>query len=108
MRKIIAGALLMGLLGLAEETTAAVPPNVHIAYPIPGSAQSNYIKVSFTVTCPGGPQNVRWGFDGTPVGSATFYDNFNSQFLHKLPSGWHIVQVWSSCGEDRARFFVNP
>jgi hypothetical protein len=107
MKRILAGAVVMALFGSAPESSAAVPPNVHIAYPIPGSAQANYVKVSFTVTCAGGPRNVRWGFDGNVVGSATFYDNFNSQFLHKLPSGVHVAQVWSSCGEDRVQFVVH-
>jgi hypothetical protein len=107
MKYIWAKALFIGLTAFAAQASASVPPNVHIAYPYPGMTQSNYFKTSFTVTCPGGQHSVRWLFDGAVVGSATFYDNFNAQFLHKLPTGWHVVQVISTCGQDAVRFIVN-
>ena len=107
MKHIVGKALFIGLTAFAAQASAGVPPNVHIAYPYPGMTQSNYVKVSFTVTCPGGSYSVKWGFDGASTGGATFYDNFNTQFLHKLPTGWHVVHVSSTCGEDAVRFFVN-
>jgi len=107
MKNLLGGAFLVASIAVAGSSSGTVPPNVHIAYPIPGSPNSNYFKVSFTVTCQGGQNGVKWGFDGSSVGSATFYDNFNSQFLHKLPTGWHTVDVSASCGQDQVRFFVN-
>jgi len=108
MKKVtMAGALLVGLLA-AGASSAVVNAPVNIAYPINASANSNYFKVSFTVTCPGGMNSVKWAFDtSNSVGGATFYDNFNTQFLHKLPSGWHTIDVWASCGEEHMKFFVN-
>lgn len=112
MKKVtMIGALLVGLLA-AGASSAVVNPPVSIAYPISGSANNNYFKVSFTVTCPGGGNSVKWSFDAgtttaTAVGSATFYDNFNTQFLHKLPSGWHTLDVVASCGQEHMKFFVN-
>jgi hypothetical protein len=101
------GALLAGLL-VAGASSAVVNPPVSIAYPISGSANDNYFKVSFSVTCQGGMNKVAWAFDGTTsVGAATFYDNFNTQFLHKLPSGWHSIDVVASCGQEHMKFFVN-
>jgi len=103
----MAGALLVGLL-VAGASSAVVNPPVSIAYPISGSSNNNYFKVSFTVTCPGGMNKVEWAFDTTnTVGRATFYDNFNTQFLHKLPTGWHTIDVVSSCGQEHMKFFVN-
>jgi hypothetical protein len=100
-------ALLVGVLA-ATTGSAAINPPVSIAYPIANSSNNNYFKVSFTVTCPGGQNTVKWSFDGAlAVGSATFYDNFNTQFLHKLPSGWHSIDVIASCGQERMKFFVN-
>ncbi|HKO46201.1 MAG TPA: hypothetical protein VJV79_00670 [Polyangiaceae bacterium] len=108
MKKLItSGALLVGLLA-AGASSAVVNPPVSIAYPISGSANNNYFKVSFTVTCPGGMHTVKWAFDTTnSVGAATFYDNFNTQFLHKLPSGWHTIDVVSTCGQEHMKFYVN-
>lgn len=108
MKKLTtAGVLLAGLLA-AGASSAVINPPVSIAYPISGSANSNYFKVSFTVTCQGGMNTVKWAFDTTnAVGGATFYDNFNTQFQHKLPSGWHTIDVVASCGQEHMKFFVN-
>lgn len=101
--------VLAASLAVAGSSSAVINPPVSIAYPISGSANNNYFKVSFTVTCPGGSNSVKWGFDGfaMAVGSATFYDNFNTQFLHKLPTGWHSIDVVASCGQEHMKFFVN-
>jgi len=103
---LISGAFFASLL-VAGASSAVVNAPVSIAYPISGSTNQNYFKVSFTVTCPGGGHTVKWGFDGASVGGATFYDNFNTQFLHKLPTGWHVLDVVSTCGAEHMRFFVS-
>jgi len=108
MKKVtMLGALLVGLFA-AGASSAVVNAPVNIAYPISGGSNNNYFKVSFSVTCPGGMNKVQWAFDTTNVvGNATFYDNFNTQFLHKLPSGWHTIDVLASCGQEHMKFFVN-
>ena len=101
------GLFLVGMFA-AGASSAVINPPVSIAYPISGSSNNNYFKVSFTVTCPGGMNKVHWAFDTTnTVGDATFYDNFNTQFLHKLPTGWHTIDVLASCGQEHMKFFVN-
>jgi len=106
-KAMMAGVLLVGLLA-AGASSAVVNPPVSIAYPISGSANNNYFKVSFTVTCPGGMNTVKWGFDSTTsAGGATFYDNFNTQFLHKLPTGWHTLDIFATCGQEHMKFYVN-
>ena len=108
MKKVtMIGALMVGLLA-ASASSAVVNAPVSIAYPISGSANNNYFQLSFTVPCPGGMNSVKWAFDTTSsIGGATFYDNFNTQFLHKLPSGWHTIDVVATCGQEHMRFFVN-
>jgi hypothetical protein len=107
MKKLITLVSLAASLAVSAGVTAAVNPPVSIAYPISGSANNNYFKVSFTATCPGGNNKIIWLFDGAVVGQATFYDNFNTQFLHKLPTGWHVLEVNASCGSEAMKFFVN-
>lgn len=104
---LVAVALLLSLG--AAPAHAVVNAPVNIAYPIANSANDNYFKVSFNVTCPGGQNTVKWSFDGTtiPVGASTYYDNFNAQFLHKLPTGWHSFFVMTDCGQERVVFYVN-
>jgi hypothetical protein len=51
---------------------------------------------------------VRWGFDGTTVGSATFYDTLSSHFVHQLLPGPHTFWVSSSCGQEVVTFNVAP
>jgi hypothetical protein len=89
---------------------------VNIVYPIKGEhypksdpgckIKSAYITASFSTTCQGGPRTVSWGFDGTTIGRARFYDQFTAQFVHKLPAGPHTFWVKSSCGEERVEFVV--
>lgn len=43
---------------------------------------------------------MKWGFDSTTLGSATFYDMFSAQFVHKLKGGDHIFWVISDCRDD--------
>src|SRR5689334_20708509 len=103
-KAMMTAALLVGMFA-AGASSAVVNAPVNIAYPINASANSNYFKVSFTVTCPGGMHSVKWAFDTVnSVGGATFYDNFNTQFLHKLPSGWYTIDVLASCGEEHMKF----
>ncbi|MGC4069787.1 MAG: hypothetical protein QM784_35045 [Polyangiaceae bacterium] len=106
-KALTVGCVLAAALSVSGTSSAVINPPVSIAYPISLSKNSNYFKVSFTVTCPGGMNSVRWAFDGSSfVGSASFYDNFNTQFLHKLPSGWHSIDVYASCGEEHMKFYV--
>ncbi len=91
----------------AAPAQAVVNAPVNIAYPIMLNSYDNYITVAFSVTCPGGQNTVKFGFDGTSIGFSTYYDNFNAQFLHKLGSGWHTFDVSTDCGFDQVKFFVN-
>ncbi len=91
---------------------------VNIVYPIDGSTypivditpigvvSSTYFTSSFSTTCPGGQNTVRWGFDGNSTGSATFYDQFSAQFVHKLAAGVHTFDVVSSCGSETVTFRI--
>jgi hypothetical protein len=102
-------------LGLAGSVGAQVP--VNIVYPInggtypitdpaPGALFSHYFTSSFSVTCQG-DHSVEWGYDANPpVGSATFYDQFSAQFVHKLPGGTHTFWVRSNCGSDSVKFRI--
>jgi len=68
---------------------------VNIVYPIDGAnypiidpdcdVKSAYFNASFGCTCGGGPRSVKWGFDGTALGSAKFYDQFSAQFTGNCP-----------------------
>jgi hypothetical protein len=108
LKSLSFGTIIAAALAFSGSSSAVVNPPVSIAYPISGSANNNYFKVSFSVTCPGGSNTVRWGFDSTySGGAATFYDNFNTQFLHKLPTGWHVVDVVATCGQEHMKFYVN-
>ena len=90
----------------------AIP--VNIVYPINGEtypvgcsgAKSAYVTASFGTTCNGGPNMAEWGFDGTTVGKAEFYDQYTAQLVWKLPAGTHVFWVRSSCGQDEVRFKV--
>jgi hypothetical protein len=89
---------------------------VNIVYPIDGESfpkidpacqiRSAYFAASFSVTCSGGPHKVRWGFDGTGRGSASFYDEFSAQFTWKLPAGSHTFWVESDCGSNKVEFKI--
>ncbi len=92
--------LLLSPLALAQ-----VP--VNISYPITGGSYSNYFTSKFDVNCGGGEYSVKWGFDSTTLGSGRYYDHVSAQFGYKLPAGWHIFWVRTSCGEDRVQFLVS-
>ena len=89
---------------------------VNIVYPIDGGTypiidadckvKSAYFTASFGVTCAGGPRSVKWGVDGTSLGSAKFYDQFSAQFTWKLPAGSHTFFVDSSCGSGKVKFKI--
>lgn len=89
---------------------------INIVYPIDGASypivdpdckvQSAYFTASFATTCAGGPHDVKWGFDGTSIGSAQFYDQFSAQFVWKLPAGGHSFHVSSSCGDNKVSFKI--
>ena len=109
---LVIAAVLFALAGAAQ---AQAP--VNIVYPIdggsypitdpaPGALLSAYFTSSFSVTCQGGPHTAKWGFDGTTVGGANFYDQFSAQFVHKLPGGWHTFWVTSDCGDSKVRFYI--
>jgi hypothetical protein len=109
---LVFAAVLFVLAGAAQ---AQAPVNIvypinggvyPITNPAPGPLLSAYFTSSFSVTCPGGPWAVRWGFDSTTVGSANFYDQFTSQFVHKLPGGTHVFWVVSDCGDERVKFDI--
>lgn len=115
MKKLHVLAVLAVLVALSGVAHAQAP--VNIVYPIsgesypitdpaPGALNSAYFTSSFSVTCGGGPHTVKWGFDGTSVGSGTFYDMFSAQFVHKLPGGWHTFTVSSDCGNSTVRFYI--
>lgn len=80
---------------------------VNIVYPIDGGGypivdpdckvKSASFTASFGVPCAGGPRSVKWGFDGTSLGSAKFYDQFSAQFTWKLradPTPFRGIVVW--------------
>ena len=91
---------------------------VNIVYPISGAhypitdpackVASAYVTASFGSTCPGGPNGIKWGFDGMTLCSGEFYDEFSAQFTWKLPAGPHIFWVAASCGEYKVEFTVGP
>lgn len=118
MKRFVLCAAVLVLCVLAAGPAQAQAP-VNIVYPIhgetypitdpvPGALHSAYFTSSFSVTCSGGDHSVRWGFDGGPaVGSATFYDQFSAQFVHKLEGGTHVFWVITDCGgESRVKFNI--
>jgi hypothetical protein len=107
LKKILPVLGVLALATFANPAGAVQNANVNIAYPLNGGSVNNYFTSSFSTTCPGGANTVKWGFDGTNIGSSDYYDTFSGQFLYKLPSGWHTFDVSSSCGSDSVKFFVN-
>lgn len=93
------------LLVMASAVNAANAP-VNIAHPINGSSITNYFHSSFTTTCSGGGYTVRWLIDNILVGNSAFYDSASIDFDFKAPTGWHTLQVISSCGQDIVKFYV--
>jgi hypothetical protein len=108
---LFAFLLLVGAAGAFAVTPVNIVYPIHGAtYPItdpaPGALDSMYFTSSFSLTCGGGQHSVEWGFDTTTVGSATFYDMFSAQFVHKLPGGDHKFWVTSNCGNDVVKFRI--
>lgn len=108
---IFALALLAGSAAVFAQAPVNIVYPVHGAtYPItdpaPGALHSMYFTSSFGVTCPGGQNTVEWGFDSTTVGTATYYDMFSAQFVHKLPGGTHVFWVKTNCGSEAVKFNV--
>jgi hypothetical protein len=115
MKKLYVLACAAVLFALAGAAQAQAPVNIvypidggsyPITNPAPGALLSAYFTSSFSVTCKGGAHSVKWGFDATTVGSASFYDMISTQFVHKLPGGWHTLWVSSNCGDSSVRFFI--
>ncbi len=115
MKKLMFAVVVLALCLATAPAFAQAP--VNIVYPIhgdtypitgpaPGVLGSAYFTSSFSVTCQGGPHTVKWGFDGTSVGSASFYDQFSAQFVHKLGGGTHEFVVTSDCGDSRVKFDI--
>lgn len=104
--------LFLAILLFSHAAFSAVP--VNIVYPINGAsypvvspgAHAEYITLSFGATCGGGPHNVRWGVDGTSLGSAKYYDQISVQQVYKLASGNHTFWVSTPCGNDKVWFNV--
>ncbi|MBI3230547.1 MAG: hypothetical protein HYZ45_10320 [Burkholderiales bacterium] len=105
MKKSFVFASLLSLFAVGNIASAANAP-VNIAYPINGASVTNYFHSSFTTTCGGGSYTVKWYLDGTLIGSGSLYDTMGVHFQHKLPTGWHSLQVVSSCGQDAVKFYV--
>lgn len=105
-------ALLLGLATPAEALVNIVYPINGATYPITdpptGPLKSAYFTASFGVTCGGGAHTVEWGFDSTPVGKASFYDQTSVQLVHKLPGGGHVFWVRSdrACGSSEVKFVI--
>ncbi len=98
---------LSALAFLLSTTAFAANAPVNIAYPINSGSVTNYFHSYFTTTCAGGAYTVKWSLDGVPIGSGRFYDTASIQFAYKLPTGWHVLQVVSDCGQDAVKFYVN-
>lgn len=78
-----------------------------ISNPGPGALDSAYLTFSFSITCPGGPANVKWGVDSDTLGEAKCYDQLSCQFVWKLPGGKHRFWVDAgSCGKEQVSFKV--
>ena len=115
MKKLVFATAILALCLATAPAFAQAP--VNIVYPIhgdtypitdpaPGVLNSAYFTSSFSVTCQGGQHTVKWGFDSTTVGSATFYDQYSAQFVHKLPGGTHTFWVSSDCGDSKVKFNI--
>jgi hypothetical protein len=99
MRRLTLAILLVAFVEAGPRQGYADQVKVNISYPIdgatypktgpaPGPLSSLYFTSSFSVTCGGGPHKVEWGFDtAAGLGSVSFYDQMNLEFVHKLPGG---------------------
>lgn len=91
-------------------------PLIQIVYPINGAsypvitsdslASAAYFTASFSITAAGGPYKIKWGFDGAPIGGATFYDQFSAQFTWELPAGEHTFHILCCKGEKKSIDFI--
>jgi len=115
MKKLALATVILALCLAAAPAFAQAPVNIvypinggvyPITNPAPGVLSSAYFTSSFSVTCQGGQHTVKWGFDTTTVGSATFYDQLSAQFVHKLPGGTHLFWVTSDCGDSQVKFDI--
>jgi membrane carboxypeptidase/penicillin-binding protein PbpC len=89
---------------------------IRIVYPIEGESypivksdslvSSAHFTASFSITAAGGPHKIKWGFDGTPIGGATFFDQFSAQFTWELPAGEHNFHVLCCKGNRESVNFV--
>lgn len=107
----LAAVALAALPALAQAPVDIVYPISGATYPITdppiGPLRSAYFTSSFGLTCAGGPHKVQWGFDGAPaVGQASFYDQYSTQFVDKLPGGIHLFWVKADCGSKEVRFRI--
>lgn len=107
MKKFTFVASLVALLA-AGGTAHAFNTPVNIAAPVNNSTVANNFYSSFTVNCPPGQNAVKWYLDGSPVGTASFYDTAGIHFAYSLGSGTsHSLKVVTSCGgSDGVRFKV--
>jgi hypothetical protein len=115
MKKVIMAAVVSLVVIGFGDANAQVP--VNIIYPINGGTYpvggglptggAEYINASFSVTCQGGSHIVKWGFNGTQVGSEGFYDQVIVQQTYKLPAGSNSFFVKSDCGSDFVRFKID-
>ncbi|MFM8333703.1 MAG: Ig-like domain-containing protein [Candidatus Methylumidiphilus sp.] len=93
-------------LSLGADSALAFNVSVNITHPANGSTVSDNFHSSFTSTCPGGKNTVKWYLDGVPTGSATFRDTAGVHIARKLAQGAHSLKVVSSCGADAIQFNV--
>ena len=112
MKTLIIGAALASMLSTGVLAQTAV----NIVYPIDGqdypvspnnpTQDAIYHPFSFSATCSGGQNSVKWAIDGNVVGTADFYDEITVQQVDKVPVGWHSFEVNASCGSASIKFHV--
>ena len=112
MKTLIIGAALASAL----TTGALAQTAVNIVYPIDGqdypvspnnpTQDAIYQAFSFSATCPGGQNSVKWSIDGNSVGATNFYDEVSVQQVDKVAAGWHSFEVSASCGSSAIKFHV--
>ncbi len=113
MKALIIGAALASALATGALAQQAA---VNIVYPIDGqdypvspnnpTQDAIYQAFSFSATCPGGQNSVKWSIDGNGVGATDFYDEVSVQQVDKVAAGWHAFEVNASCGSAGVKFHV--
>lgn len=98
--------LLALVLSISAESALAFNVSVNITHPANGSTVSDNFHSSFTSTCPGNKNTVKWYLDGVATGSATFREKAGVHIARKLTKGAHSLKVVSSCGADAIQFNV--